>query len=87
MVGFDFVKTRTLAYVQSYDWLPIIVQFSKICYQLAPLHSKCCLNWRLDYSIKFSSFRQALFQNFLEVFLCSSFVLCPNDLYSIAQIK
>ena len=31
MVGFDYVKTRTLAYVQSYDWLPIIVQFSKIC--------------------------------------------------------
>ena len=31
MVGFDLVKTRTLAYVQSYDWLPIIVQFSKIC--------------------------------------------------------
>ena len=31
MVGFDFVKTRTLAYVQSFDWLPIIVQFSKIC--------------------------------------------------------
>ena len=67
MVGFDFVKTRTLAYVQSYDWLPIIVQFSKICYQLAPLHSKCCLNWRLDYNNIMTTFMSTHFIIFFEV--------------------
>jgi len=44
-----------------YDWLPIIVQFSKICTSLHTLSSKCFINWRLDYCIKSSSFRQVLF--------------------------
>ena len=74
MVGFDYVKTRTLAYVQSYDWLPIIVQFSKICtsqtrYYLAPKHFrlKCFTNWRLDYNNMLTIQCQALFIIFFRI--------------------
>ena len=75
----SFNETRTLAYVHFFrnDYLSLFsFQRSAPCFQLS------AVNWRLDYSIKFDSFRQALFQNiFEEVFNFESLPLCPSDFY------
>ena len=86
MVGFDFVKTRTLAYVQSYDWLPIIVQFSKICTNFHDLFRSVSSTGDLIILSSSAHSVKHFFKTFLEVF-CLSFVLCPNDLYKYSINK